>query len=217
MPDTPTEPAPPAPPRKKPGPKKGQRYGGRTKGTKNRATVEREEAARLEVERQRILEEARAAGAAVEVVEAKASGKKLMKEIAFDFAQLFAGLAAFYQPYHGWHPRVETDESSPNYNKPMRDGRGRVIMDNDNANYDEAKFREYAILAKDTAIAAAGYQSPRMSVQMIAAAVVTKIEIIGGMPDEFSKEPKGVELAAGTVISAEDPIDNDGSPTASAA
>jgi hypothetical protein len=60
--------------------KKGTRYGGRTRGTPNRATVERTEIARLEVER------------------ARGRKVKLGKEVLEEFMMLFAGMAAQYQP-----------------------------------------------------------------------------------------------------------------------
>lgn len=141
------------------------RYGGRTKGTKNKATIEREREAQLATEREKLLQEARAAGVKAEVVQAAASGRKLMKEIAFDFAQMFAGLAAFYQPYPAWHAGPD--------GKP----------ENDNPNFNEQKFKEYATLAKDTALGAAAYESPRLSAVMVGAAVVNEIEIVGGLPD----------------------------------
>ena len=100
------------------GPKKGERRGGRSKGTPNRATVE----AALEAER------------AVEV--AKKTGRKLGKEILDDFAQLFAGMAAYYQP-------------SP---------KGAPLQ---NRNSNEEKFERYAMMAVNTAAKLAEFQSPK--------------------------------------------------------
>ena len=100
------------------GPKPGERRGGRQKGTPNRTTVEQ------------IVEAERAA------VELKRQGKKLGKEILDDFANLFAGMAAYYQP-------------SPK-NAPVQ-----------NPNQSEEKFVDYAKLAVDAAYKAADFQSPR--------------------------------------------------------
>lgn len=62
------------------GAKKGERRGGRAKGTPNKATVEKAIIA------ERI------------VSEAQMSGKKLAKEQLGEFMELFAGLAASFQP-----------------------------------------------------------------------------------------------------------------------
>jgi hypothetical protein len=72
--------------------------GGRKPSTKNKATVERERAAMLATEREKLLLEARAAAQRNEVAEAVASGRKLMKEIGFGLAHQFAGLAEFFRP-----------------------------------------------------------------------------------------------------------------------
>ncbi len=53
------------------------------KGSKNKATLEREEAARIERERVAELERMAAQGA-TELDKAKLQGKKLMKQIAFE-------------------------------------------------------------------------------------------------------------------------------------
>ncbi len=146
------------------GAKKGERRGGRQKGTPNKATQERERQAQLEIQKAELIEKAR--GAKSEVLDAQLAGKKLMKEIAFDFAQLFAGIAAFHQPYPGWH----------------QDASGKWV--NDNPNYDEDRFRDYAKLACDTALGAASYESPKLSAVMVGAAVVTEIKVNGGIPDD---------------------------------
>lgn len=54
----------------------------------------------------------------------------------------------------------------------------------DNPVYDESCFRTYAELAVQTAKDLAPYQSPKLSAVMVGAAVVSEIEIIGGLPDE---------------------------------
>lgn len=142
--------------------------GGRKKGSRNKTTIERERAAAVATEREKLLKEVRAGEAKDEVIQAVAAGKKMMKEIAFDFAQLFAGIAAFHQPYPSWHPATID---------------GKAVMVNDNPNFNEAKFKEYAKLAVDTALGAAGYESPKLSAVMVGSAIVTEIEITGGLPD----------------------------------
>jgi hypothetical protein len=64
--------------------KKGERFGGRTKGTPNKATVERQLIAAREAE--------------ARVAEAHASGRRLGKDVLDEFMHLFAGMAATYQP-----------------------------------------------------------------------------------------------------------------------
>lgn len=160
---------------RKPG---GPKTGGRKPGVKNRLTVEREAKARLDQERLREVDRLRAEGAKAEVAAAQTAGVKLMKEIAFDFARLFAGLAAFYQPYPQWSPQRDSAGN------PVIGKNGRPVMINANPNFDEAKFREYAVLAKDTALGAASYESPKLSAVMVGSAVVNEIEIIGGLPDD---------------------------------
>jgi hypothetical protein len=179
-----------APPRRKPGPPKGTRPAGRRKGSKNKATLEREARAAADLAKVAELERL-AAGAKDDVQRAAITGQRLMKDIAFDFASLFAGLAAYYQPWPDW----------------VRDENG--ALRNANPNFNEAKFKEYGVLAKDTAIAAAAYQSPRYSAMVVGASVVTKVVIEGGMADDFTAPaPKGeiLELKAGMegVIKAEE-------------
>lgn len=62
----------------------GERRGGRTKGKKNRGTIEKERVA--------------AEIAARTVMDARVAGKKLAKEVLEEFMFLFAGMAATYQP-----------------------------------------------------------------------------------------------------------------------
>jgi hypothetical protein len=179
LPPEPTEPRP----KGKRGPPKGTRGGGRVRGTKNKATLERELQARLEHERLAELERL-AAGAKDQIALAQVAGVRLMKEIAFEFAAQFATLAAYYRPQLVVHD-------------------GAVIDQNPNGN--EAKYKEYAVLGKDTAIAAAPFQSPRYSAVMVGQTQLTKVVVEGGMPDEFSA-PGGeyVDLKATEVVLAED-------------
>lgn len=153
--------------------------GGRPKGRKNQATLEREEAARVDLVRQDEIKRLKAEGAKQEIAIAAASGYKLAKEVLSDFMQLFAGMAASAQP---WPPEM-----------------GK------NPNEDPAKFKEYAVLAVTAAKDLAPFQSPRYSAMMIGASVVTKVEVKGGMPDDFVPTPdlKEAAFAPGTIITAD--------------
>ncbi len=171
---------------------------GKKRGSKNKTTLEREALARaqmaaeIEADKRAAADRLAAAGvaspeAAREIVER--TPEKLMKEIAFDFARLFAGMAAFYQPYPQWSPGP--------------DGR----MRNANPNFDEAKFREYAVLAKDTALGAAAYQSPKLSAVMVGQQIVNHVTVDGGMPDEFEPPAPGdVQFQPGDIVSAEEGV-----------
>ena len=148
---------------------------GKKKGSKNKTTLEREAMARAQIaaeikaNNKRTAKNLTATGiatpeAAKLIVDT--IPEKLMKDIAFDFARLFAGMAAIYQPYPEW----------------IRGRNGK--LKNANPNFDEAKFKEYAVLAKDTALGAASYQSPKLSAMMIGADVINTITVEGGLPDE---------------------------------
>jgi len=152
---------------------------GRPLGGKNKATIAREEQARLAVERLAEVDRLRAEGATDVIAAAKTAGVKLSTEVLRDFMQLFAGLAAIYQPLpEGMVP--------PKGRKP-----------------DEALFRIYAALARDTAKDLAPYESPRLSAVMVGAAIVNRVEVVGGMPDDF-EPPAPVQIAPGTVITPDD-------------
>jgi hypothetical protein len=153
----------PRPPRKKPGPPKGVRPAGRAKGTKNKATIEREKQAALAAERERMMEIAKLQGTPQAVVDAALAGKKMMKEIAFDFAYIFAGLASQYQPL----------TRGPDGISSVR-----------NPNFNEAKFVEYAKLAANIALQAAPFESPKLAAVMLQSGMVKTIEVVGGLPDE---------------------------------
>lgn len=105
------------------GVKPGERRGGRQRGTPNKATRERAILA------EQILTEQRK------------RGKKLAREVLSDFMELFAGMAAAYQPIA---PGME--------NSPLPAGRRP----------DEERFLIYAKLAVDTAKELAAYESPKL-------------------------------------------------------
>ncbi len=67
------------------GSKKGERPGGRKVGSRNKATIEREEKVRLELERQAEIDRQRAAGVAGNAAEEKAAGVKLAKDVLEEF------------------------------------------------------------------------------------------------------------------------------------
>ena len=150
------------PQRKKPGPKKGTRPSGRRKGGRNKATIEREQRARLELEAKIRLEQKdrddRIAAQGVKTFEdaqvvAAAQGPKLLKDIGAEFTRVFAGMAAFHQP------------------RP------------DNPNADPKLFKEYAALALQGAKDFAQYESPKLSAVMVGGEMITEIAITGGPSD----------------------------------
>jgi hypothetical protein len=171
-------------PRKKTGVPKGVRPGGKKKGTKNKATVRREEYERI----------AREAAAAVvgeqsmaETFDRKTTpDKKRAKKVLETFMELFAGMAATYQPLP---PGQELGPEEKKRRSP-----------------DENRFKEYATLAVETAKALAPFQDPRYSAMVIGATVVTKIKVEGGMPTDFKAGPTidAEPIPPLTVISAED-------------
>ena len=95
---------------------RGRKTGGRRRGTPNKATIER------------------ALIAARTVADTRAEGKKLAKEVLQEFMELFAGMAAYYQPTPAHLP------PNPNENEPQ--------------------FLRYAGLAVECAKAVAPFQSP---------------------------------------------------------
>ena len=165
---------------------RGKKTGGKIKGSKNKATIEREAAARIERERVAELERIAATGA-TDLDKAKVSGKKLMKQIAFDLAELFMGLAVYYQPV------------------PAPDG---TLTGNPRYVGNEDKFKEFAIMAKDTAIAAASYESPKLSAVMVGAAIINEIEITGGLPDDQDGGLSSEDVIEGKANVAEDAARN---------
>lgn len=101
------------------------------KGSRNKATIERETKAAIEAQRA--------------MAQSKTSGRKLGKDILDDFANVFASMAAHYQPTPAGSLRQ-------------------------NLNQDEEKFKEYAKLAIDAADKAADFFSPRFKAIAVAIA-----------------------------------------------
>lgn len=141
---------------------KGMRYGGRSKGKKNKRTEEIEQRAKLELEakiRQELLErDGKISKEGVQTLDdARAvtlqQGPKLLKDIGAEFTRLFAGMAAYHQP------------------RP------------DNPNADPALFKEYAALALQGAKDFAQYESPKLSAVMVGGEMLTEIVVTGGPSD----------------------------------
>ena len=174
-------------PRRKPGVAKGRRPGGRKKGTKNKARVERERKAAQAIAEVELIENARKEMLAAEVEAATGKPPITGKEALIQLVSVYMGLTAFYQP-----------------TAPLRYDAEKKRMVSANPNYDEAMFRHYSAMAKEAATALTPFQHPRYSAMMIGASVVTKVEITGGLPDDFAPSSSG-PISPGTIISAEDP------------
>lgn len=139
----------------------GKVLNGRRKGSKNKATLEREFLAE-QAKSKALLDELnkmRADDAAKLVAAARAANTKLPKDILNDFANVLAGAAAYYQPTPG------------------------------NANANEKKFLAYTELALYAADKAAPYFSPRLAAVMIGQAQTRKIVIEGGLPSPDALPP----------------------------
>jgi len=163
-------------------PAKARNRGGRPPGAKNKSTLERERREQLERERLALLDGAKADQAEQALVAAQARGVKLAKDVIQDFMRLFAGMAATYQPL------------PPGQEIPP----GKIV--------DEGKFEKYAALAVDAAARLAPFESPRYSAVLVGSSVVNRVEVTGGMPDDFAA-PAGVPthaLPPGTIIEAEE-------------
>lgn len=141
--------------------------GGRKKGGKNKNTIEREAQARLENERtqrlrdelRRLDEERGTDSITTEIAAAKTAGVKLAKDVLRDIMQITVGRAALFQPW------------------PEAKGRK-------NPNEDVPEFYRNLELAIDVAKALVPFESPRLSAVMVGAAIVTEIEVTGGLPDD---------------------------------
>lgn len=60
--------------------------------------------------------------------------------------------------------------------------------------------------AHEAAVAAAPYHHARLSALMVGSAVVTKIEVTGGMPDEFAAPAVEGPILPGTIVTADDDV-----------
>jgi len=139
---------------------RGRKTGGRQKGVRNKATIEREKRAQIERERLEAIAKLEAEGANAVVAVGATREIKLAKDVLEDFMRLYAGMAAAVQP-------LPAGAVAPPGHKP-----------------DPVAFREWADRAVETAKALVPYQSPRLSAVMVGQQIVNEIEIIGGLPDE---------------------------------
>lgn len=147
---------------------------GRPKGSKNRRTEERDTSARLAAERQKEIERLEKMGGREEFLEAMTSGFHLAKDVLEHFMKICAAKAMYYAPAIPGYPA------------------------NQNAN--DVEFKENLGLAVDIAKALVPYQSPRLSAVMVGTAIVNKIEVSGGLPDDHDgglmESPKIIDLVA---------------------
>jgi hypothetical protein len=99
------------------------------------------------------------------VAQAQAAGRRTGKSILDDFANVFAGIAAYYQP------------------RP----------DGTNANADEKKFLAYSGMAIIAADKVSQYQTPKLSAVMVGMAQVRTIQVDGGLPSPVRPSPPMIE------------------------
>lgn len=119
---------------------------GRHKGSKNKATIEREERARRELAaREQELEDG-----VERIASARRAGNKLAKEVLEDLMQLGMGLTASYQNLAGLTPQ-----------QLMAQGQQTTVND-----AMEEKFWRAAAFTKDCAKELANYQSPKLKAQV---------------------------------------------------
>lgn len=116
----------------------GKVLNGRTKGSKNRKTLEREERERQELA---------ARTATEQLPEAKKLPSKRAKQVLRDFMEVFAGMAATFQPL----PPSQAQQQAAL--KPYAD---------------ERKFLTYAKLARDTAEMLAPFEDPKYKAIIVA-------------------------------------------------
>ena len=150
---------------------------GRPVGAKNVKTLEREA---LEA-REREVREAEAKAWVADKTVTPVTVKKLAKEVLDDLMNLYMGLTAHYQPWPA--------------------ARGK------NPHEDISKFNYYSQRAAEVAAALTPYQSPRLSAVAIGAAIVNRVEVVGGMPDDFApptKDGQVIEFKPGQVVTPSD-------------
>jgi hypothetical protein len=140
----------------------GRKTGGRVKGALNRKTIERHNAESLEVMRLAGIDTVANAGKPKAVAEAVTTGKRPAKEILRTFMELFAGRAAFHQPW------PLTKGKNPYENIP--------------------EFYRNAELAVAAAKDLAPFESPKYSAVVIGATVTNKIEVVGGLPESYADD-----------------------------
>jgi hypothetical protein len=179
----------------------GKKTGGRTKGTKNKATISKLEAAQMERERLAEIERLTSTGTKEAAAAVATAGMKRGKDVLAELMGKYMQLAALYQPWPNWNVRV--DESG----NAIKDKNGKPVIVNANPNYDEARFDKYSGMAKEAAGLVAPFHDPRYSAMMVGATVVTKIEVVGGLPDDFRPPAGPIDLKPGIVLTPDDIID----------
>lgn len=152
----------------------GKKTGGRVKGSRNKAIIERELKAERDAMAAAALEDPEVQQALAAIPAAEGTGKRLGKQILDDFANVLAGMAAAYQPMP---PGME--------NMPLPPGRKP----------DPDKFLKYATLAIYSAEKVAQFQSPKLSAVMVGAAQAKRIRVEGGLPD-LDQAPQTIEHEA---------------------
>jgi hypothetical protein len=125
---------------------KGQRFGGRTKGTPNKATLERLERERIaeQVALQTAVAAQCAPGAEREIVQAGAERRKLGKERLEELLEIAIGATAFFQP-------------------TLKNG----VEQNPNADW--TQFQKWFQIAHAVAATVSPFQSPTFRAIMVAA------------------------------------------------
>ena len=141
-------------------PKGGKRPGaGRKFGSRNKAVIAREEEALLSRERQVELERLAIAGVAPETAAISTAGLQRGKEVLKLLVQLAMNEVARYQSR-----MVNGKETNPHADPKL--------------------FKEYFVIARDTANMVAPFQDHRFSTMMIGASVMSTLRIEGGLPDD---------------------------------
>ena len=153
---------------------KGKKTGGRVKGVPNKASIERAAIA------ERILAEA-----------GPKAGRKLGREMVEDFAIMFSGLAAAFQP--------------------VGTGPGGTMTAADMAawakSYREPLFEKYAKLAAKCANDFADFQSPRMGTVQVAAPAPERGEIkkkftVGIFDNQGRKAPRHITVKPNSSVTS---------------
>jgi hypothetical protein len=161
---------------------------GRKPGIPNKATIERQEQARIDAENAAV-EAARDAKEA-----ATGPRKKLAKDVLEEFMLRFGDMAAHHQPAGTWHEEM----------------RGReVVRINDNPNMDEDKFRAYAALAMQAARELAQYQSPKLSAMAVGQVQRKLVTVVGGLPPRRREPALPPRAPADAVIEPAVPVGSD--------
>jgi len=156
---------------------------GRKFGIPNRATIERQEQARIDAENAA----AEAVGDVAKV--APLARRKLAKDVLEESMLRFNDLAAYHQPARSWHEEKRG---------------GKVVRVNDNPNMDEDKFRAYNALAMHAARDLAPYQSPRLTAAAVGQVTKMVVTVRGGLPPRDTSSPEIAPPAAESRVAGPD-------------